>query len=84
MRCGILTIRIQFSINSLANKIATIITAAHNAKPIIHRSRLRQLFDLRRLSLVTYSFSPLEKDVKDIVVINECNAHKIKISSEFD
>lgn len=44
---------------SLANKIARMSTAAHSVRPMIHSNRLRQ-FDLRRLSLVTYNFSPLK------------------------
>lgn len=46
-------------IYSLANKIASMRMAAHSARPMIHSSRLRQ-FDLRRLSFVTYNFSPLK------------------------
>lgn len=59
--------------NSLANKIATISTAAHSAKPITHSIRLRQLV-LRRLSLVTYNFSPLRnKDRKIDRAIKICS-----------
>lgn len=64
--------------HSLASRIATMSTAAHSAKPTIHIIRLRQ-FDLRRLSLVTYNFSPLK--IKDVPVkMRSWNGH----SSEID
>lgn len=47
------------SLYLLANKIARISTAAQSARPMTHSSRLRQ-FVLRRLSFVTYNFSPLK------------------------
>lgn len=50
---------------SLANKHATIITATHSAKPIIQNSRLRQFVAFRRLSFVTYNFSPLRIQKKN-------------------